>query len=58
MLKIKEFINKGVTKIGIKTVKRKNPFLKNLIDNPEDFKLEAFIEGEELIFKVKKKEEL
>lgn len=40
--------------LGIK--KRKPSLLKELMDNPEEFKLEGFIEGEEIIVKIKKKE--
>jgi hypothetical protein len=35
---------------------KKPSLLKDLIDKPEGFKLEAFIEGEEIIVKIIKKE--
>lgn len=43
-------------KMGVKKAKKKSSILKELIDNPENVKLEIYIEGEELILKVKKKE--
>lgn len=43
-------------KIGIKRTKKKSSIIKELIDNPENVKLEVYIEGEELILKVKRKE--
>lgn len=45
-----------MVKIGIKRAKKKSSILKELIDNPENVKLEVYIEGEELILKVKRKE--
>lgn len=42
--------------LGIKKTKHKESILKKLMDNPEEFKLEGFIEGEEIIVKIKKKE--
>ena len=37
--------------------KKKPTLLKEVIDNPEAFKLEAFIENEEIVIKVKRKDE-
>lgn len=56
-MNIKEFITNGVAKIGIKKVKRKSSVLRDFMDDPENFKLEAFIDGEEIVVKIKKKEE-
>ena len=58
---IKGCFDKIKTKIGIfgakQVARRKSKILKEAIDNPENFKLEAYIEGEEIIVKIKKKEE-
>lgn len=57
---IKNCFDKIKAKIGVFGVKqiarRKSKILKEVIDNPENFKLEAYIEGEEIIVKIKKKE--
>ena len=37
-------------------VKEKPSLLKDVIDKPENFKLEAYIENEEIIVKIKRKE--
>lgn len=36
--------------------KKEPSILETLIENPEQFKLEAFVENEEIIVKIKKKE--
>lgn len=40
-----------------KKKEKKTSIIKEVIDNPEYFKLEAFIEGEEIIVKIKRKEQ-
>lgn len=43
--------------LRIKKSKEKKPSLiKEVIDHPESFKLEAFIEGDEVIVKIKRRE--
>ena len=54
---IGDIISKGIAKIGIKRKPKKRSILADAINNPENFKLEAFIEGEEIILKIKRKEE-
>ena len=48
-----------VSKLTFKKNKKeeKPSLLKDVMNNPEAFKLEAFIENEEIIVKIKKKEE-
>lgn len=52
---IKTWITNLITKCGVATVKRKSPILKEVFDNPENLKLEAYIEGEEIVVRIKKK---
>ena len=58
---IKTLLGKiDISKIKLKTKKKekkKSTLLKEVIDNPEAFKLEAFIENEEIVIKVKRKDE-
>ena len=57
---IKTLLGKiDISKIKLKTKKKekKPTLLKEVIDNPEAFKLEAFIENEEIVIKVKRKDE-
>jgi hypothetical protein len=53
---IKNLCKKVGFKLGVNKAKRKSQILKELIDNPEGVKLEAYIEGDEIIVKIKKKE--
>lgn len=54
---IKTLLGKiDISKIKLKT-KKKPTLLKEVMDNPEAFKLEAFIENEEIVIKVKRKDE-
>lgn len=49
-----------ISKIKLKTKKKdkkKPTLIKAVMDNPEAFKIEAFIENEEIIIKVKRKDE-
>lgn len=57
------FVTKLFGMIDISTLKlkkgkkeEKRSLLKEVISKPEDFKLEAYIEGEEIIIHVKRKE--
>ena len=58
---IKTLLGKiDISKIKLKTKnkkKNKPTLLKEVMDNPEAFKLEAFIENEEIVIKVKRKDE-
>ena len=58
---IKTLLGKiDISKIKLKTKnkeKKKPTLLKEVTDNPEAFKLEAFIENEEIVIKVKRKDE-
>ena len=58
---IKTLLGKiDISKIKLKTKKKKKKkptLLKEVMDNPEAFKLEAFIENEEIVIKVKRKDE-
>lgn len=58
---IKTLLGKiDISKIKLKTKKKekkKPTLLKEVMDNPEVFKLEAFIENEEIVIKVKRKDE-
>lgn len=53
---IKDWFKKIVINVGIKKVKRKSSILKTVLDNPEDIKLEAYIEGDEIVVKIKRRE--
>ena len=53
----KELIAQGAAKIGIKTIRSKSTVVNDLMNDPESFKIEAFIDGGEIIVKIKKKEE-
>ena len=51
-------ISKIKIKLKTKNKEKKKPtLLKEVMDNPEAFKLEAFIENEEIVIKVKRKDE-
>ena len=58
---IKTLLGKiDISKIKLKTKKKKKKkptLLKEVMDNPEAFKLEAFIENEDIVIKVKRKDE-
>ena len=45
-----------VSKLKLKKKATKPTLLKEVIDSPEKFKLEAIIEGEEIIVKIKRRE--
>ena len=42
-------------KWGVKK-KKKPSFIKQMLDNPEEFKLEAYLENDEMIIKIKRRE--
>lgn len=54
---IKAWFTELMVKFGIGKAKHNSTILKDLIDNPESVKLEAYIEGEEIIVKIRKKDE-
>lgn len=54
---IKRCFEKMTVKIGLAIARRMSPVLKEAIDNPENLKFEGYIEKDELIIKVKIKEE-
>ena len=56
-MNIKEYFKGLVIKTGLNKAKKKSSILKEVFDNPENIKLEAYIEGEEIIVKLKKKAE-
>lgn len=53
---IKRCFKNLAIKIGIAKAKRKSSILKAVLDNPEDIKLEAYIEDDEIVVKIKKRE--
>ena len=55
-MKIKSWFKKLTMKLGVKRIKRKSSILKAILDDPELIKLEAYIEDDEIIVKIKKRE--
>lgn len=55
-MNIKNWFKSLMIKVGMYKVKRKSSILKEVLDNPENIKLEAYIEGEEIVVKIKKRE--
>lgn len=55
-MSIKGYFKRLMIKTGIKKAKKKSSILKDLLDNPENIKLEAYIEDEEIVVKIKKRE--
>lgn len=51
------FIRKMFSKAIVTKPKKKPSILSLIASNPEDFKLEAWIENEEVVIKIKKKGE-
>lgn len=45
-----------LSKVTIKRMTKKPSLIKEVMDKPEEFKLEAFIENDEIIVKIKRKE--
>lgn len=56
-MSIKNRFKNLMIKIGVNKAKRKSSILKEVIDNPENVKLEAYIEGDEIVVKIKRKNE-
>lgn len=54
---IKKCFEKLTVKVGLVIAKRMSPVIKEALDNPENLKFEGYIEKDELIIKVKIKEE-
>lgn len=54
---IKELIATGAAKIGVKKIKSKSPVITDLMDDPESYKIEMFIDNGEIVVKIKKKDE-
>lgn len=59
---IKQIVNQILTKVGILGVmkiashrSKRRTVLHDLLDNPEDFKLEAFIEHDEIVVRIMRK---
>lgn len=44
-----------LSKMSIKKVEKKN-LIKEVMEDPEEFMIEAFVENDEIIFKIKRKE--
>ncbi len=60
---IKQTISRIIAKIGVSGIKRmakrkhgRRTVLNDLLDNPENFKMEAFIEDEGIIVKIRRRE--
>lgn len=51
-----DVLNKLLSRISIKKTEKKSSMIKEVMDTPELFKLEAFIENDEIIIKIKRKE--
>ena len=51
-----DILNKILSKISIKKTVKKPSLIKEVMDKPEEFKLEAFIENDEIVVKIKRKE--
>lgn len=45
-----------LSKVTIKRMTKKPSLIKDVMNKPEEFKLEAFIENDEIIVKIKRKE--
>ena len=56
MKTLKELIGDSIARILVSGIKRKSTILKEVIDNPDNIKIEAFIEGDEIKVTIKKKE--
>lgn len=53
--KIKEKITNLIVNAGLSTIKRRSPILKEVLENPEGLKVEAYMEKDEIIVHIKKK---
>lgn len=50
-----DWIKKAVSTAGVAHAKKKMPMVKEVIDNPENLKLEVYFEHDEIVVKVKKR---
>lgn len=51
-------LNKLLSRISITKKDKKPSLIKEVMDTPEIFKLEAYIENEEIVIKIKKRKDL
>lgn len=49
-------LNKVLLKVTLNHKDKKPNLIKDVMDKPEEFKLEAFIENDEVIIKIKRRE--
>lgn len=54
--KIKGWFNNVIYSVGMAKAKKRAPILKDIFENPDTLKLEATIEGDEIVVKIKRKE--
>lgn len=54
--KIKNWFEGVVSNTMVKIIKMRSPIIKTLLENPEQLKLEAKIERDEVLVKIKKDE--
>ena len=57
MKKIKEYFDKLTMKVGMNIAKRMSPVIKEAIDNPKNLIFEGYIEGDEIIVRIRVKDE-
>ena len=50
---IKKCIEELSVKVGLAIVKRMSPILRDAIENPENLKFEGYINGDEVVIKIK-----
>ena len=55
--RIKNWITETVGRAGIAIIKQRSPILKEVFDNPENLKIEAHFERDEIVVKIKKSED-
>ena len=55
--KIENCTKELMMKLGLSIVKQMSPVIREAIDNPENLKFEGYIKGDEIIVKIKIKEE-
>lgn len=55
-MNFKEQITNGIVQKAATSLMEKLPVVGDLMNDPETFKIEVFIEGEEIVIKLKKKE--
>lgn len=56
-MKIKKYFDKLMTRIGMNVAKRMSPVIKEAIENPENLIFEGRIVGDEIVVKIRVKEE-